>query len=107
MTSAPSVPSGPPATPPHKVCYLSRRKGWTDPARPHRPVSEVNLLAVYLESRVWTLEPAWAAVFGNLIPPTVARAYRTATARVPVSESEIRVLRELADRLDVELRVVD
>ncbi|MCW6167206.1 MAG: hypothetical protein LVQ64_02010 [Thermoplasmatales archaeon] len=46
-------------------------------------------------------------MFGNLIPPTVARAYRTATARVPVSESEIRILRELADRLDVELRVVD
>ena len=93
--------------PPHKVCYLSRRRGWTDPGRPRRPVSEVNLLAVYLGSPVWTLETAWAAVFDTFIPPPVARAYRTATARVSVSEDEVRLLQEVADRLHVELRVID
>ncbi len=99
--------SGPISEPPRKVCYLSRKRGWTDPTRPRRPVSEVNLLAIYLGSRVWTLETAWAAVFGTLIPPSIARAYRTATARVPVSESEVRILREVADHLRVELRVID
>ncbi|MGI0054564.1 MAG: hypothetical protein ACREBZ_02440 [Thermoplasmata archaeon] len=78
-----------------------------DPQHPRRAVAEVNLLAVYLGNPVWTLETAWAAVFGNLIPPAVARAYRTATARVPVSESEVHILRDVADRLSVELKVVD
>ena len=59
--------------PPRKVCYLSRTKGWTDPERPRRPVSEVNLLAIYLGNPVWTLETAWAAVFGTFIPRPAAR----------------------------------
>lgn len=93
--------------PPRKVCYLSRTKGWTDPERPRRPVSEVNLLAIYLGNPVWTLETAWAAVFGTFIPRPAARAYRAATARVRLTEAEVRVLQEVAERLHVELRVVD
>ena len=93
--------------PQRKVCYLSRSKGWTDPEHPRRPVSEVNLLAIYLGNPVWTLETAWAAVFGTFIPRPAARAYRAATARVRLSEDEVRVLQEVAERLQVDLRVVD
>lgn len=104
-TPVPDRPS-PASAPARKVCYLSRRKGWIDPTQPRRPVSEVNLLAVYLGSPVWTLETAWAAIFGSYMPREIAHAYRTATARVPVSESEVRILQEVADRLSVELRVL-
>ena len=105
-TPSPSGPESPAPSAP-KVCYLSRKKGWTDPDRPRRAVSEVNLLAVYLGSPVWTLETAWAAVFGSLIPLSVARAYRTASSRSRLTDDEVRVLREVADRLRVELRILD
>lgn len=107
MVAAPPEVPRRAASPSRKVCYLSRRKGWTDPEQPRRPVSEVNLLAVYLGSPVWTLDTAWAAVFGTLIPLPVARAYRTATARSSLSDREVDVLREVADHLNVELRVLD
>ena len=90
-----------------KVCYLSRRRGWLDPTKAARPSADVNLLAVYLGAPVRTLETAWAAVFGALIPPSVARAYRAATARSRLSEGEVRSLAEVAERLHVELRVID
>jgi len=90
-----------------KICYLSRRKGWTDPTRPKSPVSEVNLLAIFLGAPVWTLNTAWMAVFRENVPPSVASAYRTATARVRISEPEIRILQQVADRLGVELKITD
>ncbi len=100
------VPSAPPA-PARKVCYLSRRRGWIDPASPHRPVSEVNLLAVYQGHAMWTLQTTWAWAFGTMIPREIERAYVNASARVPISEGEVSLLRLVAERLGVELRVVD
>ncbi len=97
----PAVPSG------RKLCLLSRHRGWLDPTKAGRSHADVNLLAVYLGAPVRTLETAWAAVFGALIPPTVARAYRGATARAKLSEAEVRSLEELAERLQIELRVID
>lgn len=90
-----------------KVCYLSRRRGWIDPERPRRPVAEVNLLAVYLGSPVWTLGTAWESVFHTLIPPAVENAYRAATARVRLSEPEVELLRQVAERLGVRLEIRD
>lgn len=90
-----------------RVCHLSRRRGWIDPDRPRRASSEVNLLAVYLDSPVWTLGTAWESVFRSLIPPTVERAYRKATARVPLTEAEVATLREVAEHLGVRLEVHD
>jgi hypothetical protein len=108
MASSPEDRADPTPVPSRKVCYLSRTKGWSDPEHPRRPVSEINLLAIHLGSRVWTLETAWAAVFGtSLIPPEVARAYRNATAHVAVSEGEVRILRDVAERLRIELRVIE
>jgi hypothetical protein len=107
MAGSPPDRSNPASVTPRKVCYLSRRKGWTDPAQPRRRVADVNLLAIYLEAPVWTLRTAWVRIFNSLIPESVERAYVTATAGARVSDSEIRVLREVADRLRVELRVID
>ena len=90
-----------------RVCHLSRRHGWIDPDRPHRPTSEMNLLAVYLNAPVWTLETAWAAVFRSLMPPRIERAYRHATAGLALSEDEIESLRSVAERLGVRLEVHD
>jgi len=90
-----------------KVCYLSRRRGWIDPEHPHRPVSEVNLLAVYLGSPVWTLGTAWEAIFRSLMPPAIEAAYRAATARSRLSESEVELLKRVAERLEVRLEVRD
>ena len=95
------------ASPAARVCHLSRRHGWVDPQRPRRPSSEVNLLAVYLGSPVWTLGTAWESIFRSLIPPSVERAYRNATARLPLTEAEVRLLREVADHLRVRLEVLD
>jgi len=95
------------AAPVPKVCYLSRRRGWIDPEHPHRPVAEVNLLAVYLGSPVWTLGTAWEAIFRSLMPPTIEAAYRAATARSRLSESEVQLLQSVAERLQVRLEVRD
>jgi hypothetical protein len=102
-----SVRDGPDRPRADSVCHLSRRRGWIDPASPRRPTSEVNLLAVYLGSPVWTLGTAWESVFRSLIPPSVERAYRNATAHVPLSEAEVAILREVAQRLGVRLEVHD
>jgi hypothetical protein len=90
-----------------RVCYLSRRRGWIDPDAPRRATYEVNLLAVFLGSRVWTLGTAWESIFHSLMPPSIERAYRTAMARSPLSEDDIGRLREVAERLRVDLKVVD
>jgi hypothetical protein len=95
------------AVPDERICYLSRRRGWTDPARPGRPSSEVNLLAVYLGSPVWTLGTAWESVFRTLVPRAVEEAYRKASAQSRLSEAEVEVLRSVAHRLHVRLEVVD
>jgi hypothetical protein len=107
MTTSPADRLSPTAEGSRKVCYLSRKKGWTDPAHPRRPVSEVNLLAVYLGAPVWTLRTAWLKVFNSLPPGSVEQAYLTATARARLSDGEVRILRELAEHLHVELRVTD
>jgi hypothetical protein len=99
--------ASPEGAPVARVCHLSRRHGWIDPERPRRPSSEVNLLAVYLGSPVWTLGTAWESIFRSLIPPSVERAYRNATARLPLTEAEVRLLREVADHLRVRLEVLD
>ena len=100
-----SPPLGSPAR--ARVCHLSRRRGWFDPGRPGRASAEVNLLAVYLGSPVWTLGTAWESVFRTLLPPQVERAYRKATARLALIEEEVDVLRALAERLSVPLEVHD
>ena len=92
---------------PRAVCYLSRRRGWIDPERSHRPTSEVNLLAVALGAPVWTLGTAWESIFHHLIPPTVEQAYRKAMVRSPLSEEEVQRLREVAERLRIRLEVSD
>jgi hypothetical protein len=90
-----------------RVCFLSRRRGWIDPARPERPASEVNLLAVYTGFPVWTLGTAWEAIFRSLMPRDVESAYRKATARSRLSDEELVVLRRVADALGVRLEIVD
>ena len=67
----------------------------------------MNLLAVYLGSPVWTLGTAWESIFHSLIPPSVERAYRDATARLPLTDEEVDRLREVADHLGVRLEVLD
>jgi hypothetical protein len=90
-----------------RTCYLSRRRGWIDPENERRPASEVNLLAIALGSRVWTLDTAWASIFNQPVPRSVAHAYRKAMARTGLSEREIDLLREVAERLRIELVVTD
>ena len=96
-------PGGPPPT--RRACYLSRSRGWIDPARPRRATSEVNLLAVALGSPVWTLGTAWETVFRSLIPPRIEEAYRKAMVRARLTEEEVEQLRAVAERLGIELRV--
>jgi hypothetical protein len=105
--TGPTEEQGGPDRPAPRVCHLSRRRGWIDPEHPRRAISEVNLLAVYLGSPVWTLGTAWESIFGSLIPPRVERAYRNATARNPLTEQDVVLLREVADRLGVRLEVYD
>jgi hypothetical protein len=90
-----------------RVCYLSRSRGWIDPDRPRRATSEVNLLAIYLGSSVWTLGTAWETVFRSLIPPSIENAYRKAMVRARLSPEEVDRLKAVAERLGVELRVQD
>lgn len=89
------------------VCYLSRRRGWIDPAAPKRPTSEVNLLAIALRSRVWTLDTAWASIFNTPVPREIAHAYRRAMSRATVTEEQVGLLLRVAERLRVDLRIVD
>ena len=56
---------------------------------------------------MYTLETTWAWAFGTRIPKEIERAYRNASARLSLSEREVELLRGVADRLRVELRVVD
>jgi hypothetical protein len=102
MSATPAVPE-----PSRPVCYLSRRRGWTDPERPKRPTSEVNLLAIALRSRVWTLDTAWASIFNTPVPREIAHAYRRAMSRATMSDAQVDLLRAVADRLRIELRVID
>ena len=90
-----------------RVCYLSRRRGWLDPGNPHRPTSEVNLLAIALGSSVWTMGTAWETLFHELIPLPVARAFRSAMVRARLSEDDVRALQGAAERLGIVLQVVD
>ncbi len=106
------MPRAQPGLPPSRnavprTCYLSRHRGWTDPEDPSRPTSEVNLLAVALDSRVWSLNTAWMSIFGTLIPKPVAEAFRKGMARVPISEVEVQMLQDVAQRLKVRLVVTD
>ena len=86
-------------TPPRRVCYLSRTRGWIDPENPRRPTSEVNLLAVALGSPVWTMGTAWESIFHRLIPLPIARAFRSAMVRSRLTEEEILGLRDAGDRV--------
>jgi hypothetical protein len=99
--------SGPSPSAPHRVCHLSRRRGWIDPADPHRPTSDVNLLAIALDSRVWTLDTAWDSIFHYTVPRPIARAFRKAMTRVTVTDDEVELLASVARRLGVELVVHD
>ena len=99
--------SGASSTTPHRVCYLSRTRGWIDPDRPRRPTSEVNLLAVALGSPVWTIGTAWESIYHRLMPLPVARAFRSAMVRSRLTEEEVQVLRDAADRLRIDLVVQD
>ena len=96
-----------PSTAPPRVCYLSRARGWIDPDRPRRPTSEVNLLAVALGSPVWTMGTAWESIFHRPMPIPIARAFRSAMVRSRLTEDEVRVLRDAADQLRIELVVQD
>lgn len=89
------------------VCYLSRRRGWIDPDDPHRPTSEVNLLAVALHSRVWTLDTAWDSIFHYPAPRPFTLAFRRAMTRTPLSDAEIALIGDVARKLRIELVVLD
>lgn len=101
------MPGSSPSRSVRKVCFLSRSRGWVDPEDPHRPTSEVNLLAVAIGAPVWTLGTAWESVFHHLIPPSIEQAYRKAMVRTPLTESEVERLRDVAARLGVVLEVND
>ncbi len=90
-----------------RVCYVSRRKGWVDPNEPHRPTSEVNLLAVALGAPVWTLGTAWETLFRELVPLPVARAFRSAMVRARLTDEDLRALQGAAERLGISLRVLE
>jgi hypothetical protein len=67
----------------------------------------VNLLAVALNSRVWTLDTAWDSLVHSAAPRPFSLAFRRAMSRVPMSAEDIRVLQDGAQRLGVELRIID
>ncbi len=90
-----------------RVCYLSRTRGWIDPEHPRRPTHEVNLLAVAIGAPVWTMGTAWESIFHKLIPLRVAEAFRRAMVRARLTEEDVSVLRETAERLDIDLVVRD
>lgn len=107
---SPATPAGTDGAPPReaqRVCYLSRRRGWIDPDEPGRPTYEVNLLAVALGSRVWTLGTAWESIFRVPMPRSVAQAYRKAMARVRLDDEDVRLLDHVARQLHIELVVTD
>ncbi|HTT14796.1 MAG TPA: hypothetical protein VMG81_03335 [Thermoplasmata archaeon] len=108
MAEVPSIPSLSSAAPtPRRRCYLSRHRGWIDPERPSRPTYEVNLLAVALNSRVWTLGTAWESIFRSPMPRPIAEAFRKAMARVRLTDRDVDLLRGVADGLRVDLVVSD
>lgn len=102
-----TVGAGRGAEPARRVCYLSRHRGWIDPDDPRRPTSEVNLLAVALRSRVWTLDTAWDSIFRSPAPRPFALAFRKAMTRVALSDGEVELMRGVARELGVELVVLD
>ncbi len=104
MSAPLSSPSVPPA---RRICFLSRTRGWIDPTDPHRPTSEVNLFAIATGAPVWSLGTAWKAFFHRLMPPQVEDAYRKAMVRARLSDAEVDRLREVAERLRIELVVRD
>ena len=67
----------------------------------------MNLLAVALGSPVWTMGTAWESIFHRLMPLPVARAFRSAMVRSRLTEEEVQVLRDAADRLRIDLVVQD
>ena len=90
-----------------RVCYVSRARGWIDPQDPHRSTSEVNLFAVALGARVWTLDTAWMSVFRTNVPREFAHAFRRAMTRTPLTDDDVRRLTEVARALKIDLQVRD
>ncbi len=90
-----------------RICYLSRRRGWIDPDHPRRPTSEVNLLAIALHSRVWTLDTAWDSIFHYPAPRPFTLAFRKAMTRTALSDEEIKLIDDVARMLKIELVVQD
>ncbi len=92
---------------PRRVCVLSRSRGWIDPDHPHRPTSEVNLLAVATGAPVWSLGTAWKAIFRELMPRSIEDSFRKAMVRARLSDDDVRRLRTVAEHLRIELIVRD
>jgi hypothetical protein len=103
--SSPSPPT--PGARTRRVCFLSRSRGWIDPDDPHRPTSEVNLLAIATGAPVWSLGTAWKSIFHRLMPSSVEDAYRKAMVRARLSEAEVERLRTVAEHLRIDLVVRD
>jgi hypothetical protein len=107
MTGA-SLPAAASSTPrARRVCFLSRSHGWIDPDHPHRPTSEVNLLAVATGAPVWSLGTAWKAIFRELMPRSIEDAFRKAMVRARLTEDEVQRLRTVAEHLRIDLDVRD
>jgi len=106
-TTSGALPATAASPRPRRICFLSRSRGWIDPNHPHRPTSEVNLLAVATGAPVWSLGTAWKALFHELMPTSIEDAFRKAMVRARLSDDEVRRLRTVAERLRVELDVRD
>ncbi len=65
----------------------------------------MNLLAVALNSRVWTLDTAWDAIFRYPAPRPFTLAFRKAMTRTPLSDPEIARIQEVARMLRIDLVV--
>ena len=92
---------------PRRVCVLSRSRGWIDPEHPHRPTSEVNLLAIATGAPVWSLGTAWKAIFRELMPRSIEDSFRKAMVRARLSDDDVRRLRTVAEHLRIDLVVRD
>jgi hypothetical protein len=67
----------------------------------------VNLLAVATGAPVWSLGTAWKALFRQLMPAGIEDAFRKAMVRARLTDPEVDRLRDVADRLHIQLIVRD
>jgi hypothetical protein len=89
----------------HRVCYLSRSRGWLTSASSKATASEANLLAVALGRPVWTAGTAWESLFHRPMPLGLSAAFWKSMVRARLSESDVDHLRAAARSLGVRLEL--